>query len=237
MNTVTDLSIVSLITNSSVLVQCVMLVLLGLSIISWSIIFQRRAVLKAYTRGFNNFKERFELSSDLERLYEYIGGRRETEGVESLFRAAFREFVRLHKTLAHEPAVVLDNVLRAVKVQFIREQQILEGRVAFLATIGSLSVYIGLFGTVWGIMNAFQALGTAQQATLAMVAPAISEALIATAMGLVAAIPAAFAYNRLSVQIQTLLDNYEGLTESLLNLLQRKLYTKHSQSLDTESVL
>lgn len=226
----TDLSLLSLFTEASVLVQIVMLILIGLSVTSWSIIVQQGKALRNAKRLFDEFQERFHLSSDLNRLYDYLASRRtKAQGIEQIFRKGFREFIRLYKQEA-QPAVVIEGTERALRLALSQQEETLEQNLPFLATVGSISVYIGLFGTVWGIMTAFRALGSAQQATtLAMVAPGISEALVATALGLFAAIPAVFAYNRLTQMQEKLMRGYDNLTEEFSNALHRRLHS-NSQS-------
>jgi len=219
-----DLSLLSLFTDASLLVQIVMMILLALSVASWTLILQRAFALRQARRLFEEFQQRFQLSTDLNRLYEYLSSRRSRGvGVEQVFRKGFREFVRLYKHDA-APAAVMDGTERAMRVALARSEEDLEQHLPFLATVGSISVYIGLFGTVWGIMTAFRALGNVQQATLAMVAPGISEALVATALGLFAAIPAVFAYNRFSYYAQSLVRNYDNLAEEFFNALHRRLH-------------
>ncbi len=223
----TDLSLLSLFTEASTLVQIVMLILLGLSVVSWSLIFQRGYALFQAQRMFDAFAQRFQSSTDLNRLYDYLASRRfNGEGVEQVFRAGFREFVRLYKQEIGQESV-MGGTERAMRVALAREEESLEQHLPFLATVGSISVYIGLFGTVWGIMTAFRALGAMQQATLATVAPGISEALVATALGLFAAIPAVFAYNRFTSQAQKIIRGYDTLADEFSGALYRRL---HSQS-------
>lgn len=238
-----DLSLLSLFTNASVLVQIVMLILLFLSVISWTFILQRGHALRRARRVFAEFHQRFQLSSDLNRLYDYLAARRVAgEGIEQIFKAGFREFVRLYKQEA-TPQAVMEGTERAMRVALAREEDALEEHLPFLATIGSISVYIGLFGTVWGIMTAFRALGSVQQATLAMVAPGISEALVATALGLFAAIPAVFAYNRYAHHVEKIIRSYDNLVEEFSGALHRRLHTQSWQEAenvslaDAESVL
>ncbi|MBN9287773.1 MAG: protein TolQ [Gammaproteobacteria bacterium 39-13] len=223
----TDLSLLSLFTDASILVQIVMLILFSLSVISWTLIFQRGYALRQAKRLFDEFHQRFQLTTDLNRLYDYLAQRRNQGlGIEQVFRQGFREFVRLYKQEA-PPAVVMEGTERALRIALTKQEDELEQHLPFLATVGSISVYIGLFGTVWGIMTAFRALGSVQQATLAMVAPGISEALVATALGLFAAIPAVFAYNRFSTMQDKLMRNYDNLAEEFSGALHRRL---HSQS-------
>lgn len=231
----TDLSLLSLFTDASILVQMVMLILLFLSIMSWSLIFQRGFALKQAQRIFDEFQQRFHLSSDLKRLYDYLSSRRvQAQGIEQVFRLGFREYIRLYKQDAL-PQAVMEGTERAMRVALTREEDDLEQNLPFLATVGSISVYIGLFGTVWGIMTAFRALGSVQQATLAMVAPGISEALVATALGLFAAIPAVYAYNRYTHQAQRLMRGYDNLAEEFSGALHRRLHTQSWQETDNDS--
>lgn len=221
----TDMSLLSLFTDASILVQIVMLLLLVLSIMSWTLIFQRGIALRDARKRYKSFEQRFHTTKDLKRLYEHVAPRRsDCSGIELVFRAGFQEFVRLYKQEVLPP-VVMEGTERAMRVALSREEGALEENLPFLATVGSISVYIGLFGTVWGIMTAFRALGSVQQATLAMVAPGISEALVATALGLFAAIPAVFAFNRYAHQSQQLLRSYDDLAEELSGVLHRRLHT------------
>lgn len=232
----TDLSLLSLFTDASILVQIVMLILFGLSVISWAFIFQRTMVLREAQKTFNKFQQRFHNAQDLNRLYDYLASHRSTiQGIEQVFRAGFREFAKLYKQDAL-PQAVMDGADRAMRVALARNEEAFEENLPFLATVGSLSVYIGLFGTVWGIMTAFRALGSVQQATLAMVAPGISEALVATALGLFAAIPAVFAYNRFSHQVDKLMRNYDNLSEEFSGALLRRLYSSHGEQVSSPNV-
>lgn len=231
----TDLSLLSLFTNASALVQIVMLILFILSVISWTLIFQRAFALRQAQRLFDEFQQRFHLTNDLNRLYDYLSSRRfQGQGIEQVFRQGFREYIRLYKQEAL-PQVVMEGTERAMRVALARQEEDLDQNLPFLATVGSVSVYIGLFGTVWGIMTAFRALGNVQQATLAMVAPGISEALVATALGLFAAIPAVFAYNRFIYYVEKLMRGYDNLSEEFSGALQRRLYSQSWQSPESDS--
>lgn len=231
----TDLSLLSLFTDASILVQIVMLILFSLSVISWTLIFQRGYALHQAKRLFEEFHQRFQLTTDLNRLYDYLAQRRNQGlGIEQVFRQGFREFVRLYKQEV-SPTVVMEGTERALRVALAKQEDELEQHLPFLATVGSISVYIGLFGTVWGIMTAFRALGSVQQATLAMVAPGISEALVATALGLFAAIPAVFAYNRFSTMQEKLMRNYDNLAEEFSGALHRRLHSQSWPESDGES--
>lgn len=199
-----------------------MLTLLGFSIVCWAMIFQRRKVLNAAKTQLKQFEDKFWSGADLSKLYSEISARQHVEGIESLFVAGFKEFARLRKSHIQSPQAIMDGAHRAMRVALSREVDNLETHLPFMATVGSISPYIGLFGTVWGIMNSFIALGAVQQATLAMVAPGIAEALIATAMGLFAAIPAVMAFNRFSHNVEKLENSYGNFMEEFSSILQRQ---------------
>jgi biopolymer transport protein TolQ len=220
-----DLSIASLVWNASWLVKFVMLLLLGASLASWTLIFgKRRAIMRA-RRAAEDFEDRFWASEDLAVLYQRItGGRARPEGMEKIFEAGFKEYARLRKREGVATMDIVEGAQRAMRVAQGREMEGLEANLPVLATIGSVSPYVGLFGTVWGIMNSFQALGNQHQATLAMVAPGISEALVATAMGLFAAIPAVVAYNRYMSDVDRLYNRYELFMEEFASILQRQAH-------------
>ncbi len=216
------LSVIDLILHASFVVQCVMAILLLASIVSWAMIIQRNKALSEAIEETRKFEDRFWSGIDLSKLYNEVSARANVSGMESLFKAGFKEFARLHKTSARSPNAVMEGTQRAMRVGLSREVERLETHLAFLATVGSISPYIGLFGTVWGIMNSFIALGAVQQATLAMVAPGIAEALIATAIGLFAAIPAVIAYNRFSHRVEILENSYANFVEEFSNILHRQ---------------
>jgi len=221
-----------LILEASIPVQLVLLTLLGLSIVSWVMIFQRWMVLSAALRGVLSFESRFWSGMDLSQLYKE-GSQMQKEdialtGMENIFRAGFKEFMRLRQQPSMDKDAVMDGVQRAMRVAFSREEEKLEQHLPFLATVGSTSPYVGLFGTVWGIMNSFLGLAQEQQATLATVAPGISEALIATAMGLFAAIPAVVAYNRFSSSADSLYATFETFVEEFSRIFHSNV---HSRSL------
>lgn len=225
-----DLSIISLIFNAGIIVQAVMLLLLTGSVFSWAIIFSRKQLFERAEKQLTVFEMRFGQSLDFDKLLDHLSVKRDQIfGIENVYRIALREFLRIRKQVGDKPAVIIEGTERAIRGALIREEQTLEHQLPFLATVGSISVYIGLLGTVIGIMNAMRALGMAQQASLAMVAPGISEALIATAIGLFTAIPAAYAYNRFSNRLQILLQSYEALAEDLVGLLQRRLYSDSAE--------
>lgn len=218
-------SVWSLVANASLLVQLVMLLLALASIVSWGLIFQRLQVFKKAKKAQMAFEEQFWSGMDLGQLYREVSANPTPHsGLESLFRSGFREFSRLRQQ-SHDPSPVMDGAMRAMRVSLSREQERLELHLPFLATVGSTSPYIGLFGTVWGIMNSFRGLAQMQQTTLATVAPGISEALIATAMGLFAAIPAVIAYNRFAARSDALLKNYETFAEEFSSILHRRVHS------------
>jgi biopolymer transport protein TolQ len=217
-----DLSFVTLIAEASLLVKLVMLTLLAISVFSWTIIFKKRAELTQARHDADAFEDKFWSGNELNKLYEDISARpHSSRGMEGIFEMGFKEFVRLKKSSPDSP-MLLDGAQRVMRVSLAREIDQLEVSLPFLATAGSISPYIGLFGTVWGIMNSFMALGEVQQATLGMVAPGIAEALIATAMGLFAAIPAVVAYNRYANDVERLINRYDTFLEEFSSILQRQ---------------
>ena len=217
-----DLSLVRLIMEASLLVKLVMLLLLLISLYSWTLIFKKRSELALAKREVDSFEDKFWSGSELDRLYEDISLRPHSgNGMEGLFEVGFREFILLQQS-SSDPSVVLEGAQRIMRISLAREADQLEMSLPFLATAGSTSPYIGLFGTVWGIMNSFRALENVQHATLVMVAPGIAEALIATAMGLFAAIPAVVAYNRYLYEVELLINRYDIFLEEFSSLLQRR---------------
>jgi len=222
-----DMSFLGLFLQASLLVKSVMLLLLGMSIYSWTLIFSRSRLLKAAQNTLKHFEDRFWSGHDLSRLYKETAARSErVNGGEKIFYMGFKEFSRLHRMPGRNVDGVIEGAHRSMRVTLSREMDELEAGLPALATIGSISPYIGLFGTVWGIMNSFIALGEVQQATLSMVAPGIAEALIATAMGLFAAIPAVMAYNKFSTQVGQLEASYVNLMEEFTSILQRQAMTE-----------
>lgn len=219
------MSLVQLIRQASLLVQVVMVVLLLASLVSWTMIFQKWFSNKAVASATDDFEDAFWAGGDMNRLYQDWSGRdRDPSGMAAVFVAGFREFTRLlNKPNVGRPDM-LEGVQRAMRVALSREEDNLETHLSFLATVGSTSPYIGLFGTVWGIMNSFRALGSMQQATIATVAPGIAEALIATAMGLFAAIPAVIAYNRFSSDAERLIGRCEVFLEEFISIVNRQTY-------------
>lgn len=217
-----EFSIFELVLEASLLVKFVMLVLLGFSVACWAMIFQRRQALNTAKQQLKAFEDKFWSGADLSKLYNEVSAKNEIQGIESLFVAGFKEFARLRKSHIDNPQTIVDATHRAMRVALSREVDSLEAHLPFMATVGSISPYIGLFGTVWGIMNSFIGLGSVQQATLAMVAPGIAEALIATAMGLFAAIPAVMAFNRFSHKVEKLENSYGNFMEEFASILQRQ---------------
>ncbi len=227
-----DLTVIDLVMQASPLVKGVMLILLAASISSWTFILQKGASLRKARKNLTLFEQTFRQGSDLNKLYDHITQAGDGQGLQGVFRSGFKEFLRLNKKETLSPEVVMENTQRAMRVALSEEEEQLDKHLPYLASVGSISVYIGLFGTVWGIMTAFQALGQVQQATLAMVAPGISEALIATALGLFASIPALLAYNRYLQHTQSLLTKYDNLTDEFSGLLQRQLYMRPTQKVE-----
>lgn len=223
-----EFSVVQLVANASFTVQAVMLILLVASVASWYFIAQRVLYFRAARQELENFEQEFWSGIDLSQLFRQGSVKVEeggvVTGVESIFRAGFKEFTRLRQQLAADPDAIMEGTQRAMRVATSREQERMEEGLPFLATVGSISPYIGLFGTVWGIMTAFQGLATVQQVTLQTVAPHISEALIATAMGLFAAIPAVVAYNRFASWVDNLLNKYDTFSDEFSAILHRQAH-------------
>ncbi len=220
-----NMEIWRLVLEASWLVQGVMAILLVASVASWVIIFRKRQVLSKAGKDAVAFEERFWSGTDLTQLHESItGAHRLTSGMERIFDAGFAEFLRMRQLGRMTPNEMVEGAQRSMRIALIRETEQLEHHLNFLATVGSTSPYIGLFGTVWGIMTSFHALASVNQATIAMVAPGISEALIATAMGLFAAIPAVIGYNRFSNQVDRLEVRYDNFKEEFSSILQRQAH-------------
>jgi biopolymer transport protein TolQ len=221
MTTTADLSILSLIMQATVVVQLVMLLLIVVSVSSWTAIFQKGFAIRRAKRETEEFERQFWGGAELSQLYQQASNPRRRSGVqERIFEAGMSEFLKLRGR--GDALATLDGARRAMRAQYQREMDGLEARLNFLASVGSVSPYIGLFGTVWGIMHAFTGLSTLQQANLASVAPGIAEALVATAIGLFAAIPAVVAYNRYANDIDRLANRFESFMEEFLNILQRQ---------------
>lgn len=224
-----EISPLQLILDASLTVQLVMLILLSLSVTSWVMIVQRWMVLSAAARGVASFEQRFWSGIDLSQLYkdgtQMQKENREIPGMENLFRAGFKEFMRLRQQPSVDKEAVMEGAQRAMRVAYSREEEKLEKHLPFLATVGSVSPYIGLFGTVIGIMNSFIGLASQTQATLQVVAPGIAEALIATAIGLFAAIPAVVAYNRYAAKVEGITGAYMTFSDEFSSILHRQLYS------------
>ncbi len=218
-----DISFIGLFLQASLLVKLVMLLLMAMSILSWAMIINRRKILTSAQRDSESFEDKFWSGADLSRLYHESNARRDNlAGMEQIFYAGFKEFVRLQKQGRSQESM-LEGTYRTMRVALSREIDRLETNLSMLATIGSISPYIGLFGTVWGIMNAFIALAEVQQATLSMVAPGIAEALIATALGLFAAIPAVIAFNRFSYQVERQENHLANFMDEFSTILNRQV--------------
>ncbi|MBK1890501.1 protein TolQ [Undibacterium sp. 14-3-2] len=228
MNVTQDLSFLSLISNASVLVKLVMLILLGVSLTSWTYIFSKMFAIKKARAQTEIFERNFWSGGNLVELYQDATsnrrGRDKTGSLERIFEAGMSEYhkVKNANKASLDASAMLDGARRAMRAAYQREMDMLEAHLSFLASVGSVSPYIGLFGTVWGIMNSFRGLANVQQATLAAVAPGIAEALIATAIGLFAAIPAVLAYNHYSHDIDRLAIRFETFIEEFSNILQRQ---------------
>jgi len=230
MNVADDMSLVSLIVGASIPVQVVMVILVITSIFSWWYIFIKVFTLKKAEENADKFETAFWSGGDLNKLYDGLssGKRRKSQGIASIFEAGFKEFIR-HKQHSNsnggkvDVGEAMEGSRRAMQASFNREMDELDSHLPFLASVGSVSPYIGLFGTVWGIMNSFRGLSNVAQATLSQVAPGIAEALIATAIGLFAAIPAVLAYNRFASRVDRLSVRYESFMEEFTNILQRRV--------------
>ena len=222
-----DLSVIGLLLNASLPVQIVMLLLIGASLVSWSIIFTKRRLIRRTKNSSDEFEAAFWSGGDLNTLFRSAGREKGGSiGMASIFESGFREFNRALAAGGSSAEKIIEECRRAMRVAQMREVDRLEQSLATLATIGSTSPYVGLFGTVWGIMVAFIEIGNQQTATLAVVAPPIAEALIATAMGLFAAIPAVIAYNRYADKVVRLEYRYDGFSEEFASILQRHARAK-----------
>jgi len=217
------MTIWGLVEEASVLVQIVMLILIAASVASWFVIVQRSALMASARRSLSQFEERFRTEKSLDQLFTRPATH--PDAAEQVFRSGFSEYRELSQHPSTEPSAVMEGAQRAMMTSIAREEKRLEKQLPFLATVGSVSPYIGLFGTVWGIMNSFIGLSQVQQATLAAVAPGIAEALIATAIGLFAAIPAVIAYNRFAAGSEDLIASYYTVADELATLLHRRLHS------------
>ncbi len=223
-----QLSVIHLISQASFLVQLVMLALVAASITSWVMIFQRTFFLRQVQKDLDDFEDHFWSGIDLRELYDELEREESLTGIENVFVSGFKEYLRLSETARDEPDAIMQGVQRAMRIALTREEERLATHLAFLATVGSTSPYVGLFGTVWGIMNSFRSLANMTQATLASVAPGISEALIATAIGLFAAIPAVVAYNRFSAKVDALMKRHESFSDELTAILHRVAHARNA---------
>ena len=225
MQVTNDMSLLTLITDASVPVQLIMLLLLGISIMSWTYIFAKRLAIKRAHAQTRRFEDDFWSGGDLSMLQQAVASRRDEQGaLARIFDAGMTEFLKARRGNATGDAItLLDGPRRAMRAAYQREMDSLESHLNFLASAGSVSPYIGLLGTVWGIMHAFIGLSNMQQATLASVAPGIAEALIATAIGLFAAIPAVVAYNRFTNDIDRISIRFDSFVDEFLNILQRQV--------------
>lgn len=222
-----SMSIFSLIANASIVVQLVMLLLLLASVLSWVVIFQRSRLLSNSKKELLEFEERFWSGADLNTLYRECVQQTQTSAVENVFMSGLKEFGKMRQQNTQDPDAVMAGAQRAMRVAITRESEALDTHLPFLATVGSTSPYIGLFGTVWGIMHSFQGLAAVKQATIATVAPGISEALIATAMGLLAAIPAVIFYNRFASRVEQISTGLYTFADELSALLYRQAHKMH----------
>jgi biopolymer transport protein TolQ len=223
MNVTHDMSVLSLITGASVLVQLVMAGLLLTSVFSWYYIFVKVFTFKRAVKQADKFEKDFWGGGDLNELFQRAINARDAAGsLERIFESGFREFTKLRKQPGQNIGVVMDGTRRAMRATYQREMESLESHLSFLASVGSVSPYVGLFGTVWGIMNSFRSLANVAQASLGSVAPGLAEALVATAMGLFAAIPAVVAYNRFAEDVNRLATRFDSFMEEFSNILQRQ---------------
>ncbi|HEY3431041.1 MAG TPA: protein TolQ [Rhodocyclaceae bacterium] len=224
MNLSQDLSIIDLFLQASFAVKLVMSLLLGVSVMSWYWIFRKWFAIGAARARTEQFERDFWSGGDLNNLYQSaINDRHSTGALERIFESGYREFTKLRGQKSLDPGTVVDGIRRAMRATYQRELDDLEAHLSFLASVGSVSPYVGLFGTVWGIMHAFRGLANVSSATLSSVAPGIAEALVATAIGLFAAIPAVIAYNRFAHDVDRLAVRFESFMEEFSNILQRQL--------------
>ncbi len=222
-----DSDLIELLLDASPVVQAVMLILAFMSIAAWAVALAKSYQIRKLARQSSKFEKQFWDTQELSGLYTQVEARRyEASGAALIFADGFKEFVRLKQQGVTDATDLIAGSQRSMKIAFTRQSDRLENHLSFLATVGSSAPYIGLFGTVWGVMHAFQSLGNVQHATLAAVAPGISEALIATAIGLFAAIPAVISYNRLSNKVDRLLSEYENFAEGFLTILQRQAHAQ-----------
>jgi len=231
-----ELTIWALVIGATVPVKLVLLALLGLSIYSWVIIVQKWLVLSDALRELTGFERRFWSGMDLSQLFREGSNRQKGNtamiGMENLFRSGFKEFTRLRQQPGIDSDAVMEGAQRAMRVAMSREEKVLEKHLALLATVASVSPYVGLFGTVWGIMHSFLNIASESQRSLQVVAPGIAEALVATAMGLFAAIPAVLAYNRYSSQVDSVIHSYHTFQDEFSSILHRQAHSKRASEAD-----
>ncbi len=220
----TDPSILNFVLDAGIVVKLVLLLLVLASVFSWMVIFQRVSLFKKTHKALRKFEHEFRSGTSLDKLFKQFDKVKHKEGLSAILACGIKEYNRLKQRTTMSPEAILEGTMRAMRIAETRELEKLESNLSFLATVGSTSPYIGLFGTVWGIMTSFQSLGSVQQATIAMVAPGISEALIATAVGLFAAIPAVIAYNRFSAQLSKIQEKYETFEDEFTNILHGAVY-------------
>jgi biopolymer transport protein TolQ len=220
------MSIFALMGQATIAVKLVMLILVAASVVSWVMIFKSLIYQNKAKAAFDYFEKQFWSGVDLNQLFRQGNGHDRIEGIENIFRAGFKEFTRLRQQAGADSDAVMEGAQRAMRVALAREEEKLDQNLPFLASVASVSPYVGLFGTVWGIMNSFMNLSNVHQTTLATVAPGIAEALIATAMGLFAAIPAVLAYNKFSSRSSVLLSNYQTFAEEFSTILHRQVHSK-----------
>lgn len=226
-----DSDLIDLVLMASPIVQIVMVILVAMSVAAWAVAIAKSHQVRVAMRNANKFEDVFWQTTDLNGLFNRVDSQRQhATALELIFADGFKEFVRLQQQGVEDAADLMAGAQRTMKIAFSQQADILENRLSLLATVGSSAPYIGLFGTVWGVLHAFQGLGDVQHATLASVAPGISEALIATAIGLFAAIPAVIAYNRLSNRVDRLLSEYENFAEGFLTILQRQAHSIQSKA-------
>ncbi|MFT7227511.1 MAG: biopolymer transport protein TolQ [Methylophilaceae bacterium] len=226
MNVVNDMSLITLVTGASLPVQVVMIILLITSLLSWWYIFLKLFTIKDAQSNAEEFESAFWLGGDLDQLYNSVTSnkrRGKLQGMASIFEAGYDEFIKHQNDGDQDASNIVAGARRAMQATFNRELDNLDAHLPFLASVASVSPYIGLFGTVWGIMNSFRGLSNVAQATLSQVAPGIAEALIATAIGLFAAIPAVIAYNRYAASVDRLAVRYESFMDEFTNILQRRV--------------
>jgi biopolymer transport protein TolQ len=227
-----SLNLWTLVMNASWLAKLVMFSLFAISIMSWVIIVQKWIILSDASKEMFNFEKRFWSGMDLSQLYRDGSSKQKTTaaiGMENLFRSGFKEFTRLRQQPGIDSDAVMEGAQRAMRVALAREERVLEKHLPILSTVASVSVYLGLFGTVWGIMNTFVSLSSQSQASIAVVAPGIADALLATEMGLFAAIPAAIAYNRYASKVDSIINSYLTFTDEFSSILHRQAHTRRVQ--------